>query len=75
MTNENSFEIQFESLWLFVRAAIATAAAAIPNKFLVPDQSMVLANSHLNSLHTWIESLNVVIFNIYPLTSSIEQNK
>lgn len=74
MTNENSFEIQFESLWLFVRATIATAAA-IPNKFLVPNQSMVLANSHLNSLHTWIESLNVVIFNIYPLTSSIEQNK
>lgn len=29
MTNEISFEIQFESLWLFVRAA----AAALPNKF------------------------------------------
>lgn len=70
MTNENSFEFQFESLWLFVRAAAAAIVVAIPNQFLVPTNQWYWPIPI--SIHcTWIECSNFQ----YPLTSGIERNK
>lgn len=68
MTNENSFEIQLESLWLFVRAA--AIVVAIPNQFLLPTNQWYWPIPI--SIHcTWIECSNFQ----YPLTSGIERNK